>query len=396
MYPAEEKKRSLNNLIVYDSIFWPSGSRSHSEWIHLNRDDGIYANCIKNRYRVPPRISLLKKSLRVTLSITFIRGQKGRGVGLYCATKLSTLAKSVLLETMKDVISILDDLDSRNNSEQHPNKTSKMKDTENDGENTKFQNKGVGAVDERIRNTMNKNECAAAEKDDDEHKAPEDKLNDGKSQGSNEDEVLITKNVKKRKIEEDASVGQPKPKKLRVKPERVKEVSEKLTKELAKNYELGMTKVSLDVLALGVGYKNHRSDAILEALKLLKKDGLVRTTKITCELTDRGVNDHVQEEKPTASPEEALQQFWKRFEMKLGSSSKSSGENVRKAAKIVFHALSDGKAHNPKDLVKNTTYSSIRSTGFEEIIKGLKNLEFIQKVNSNIEFTDKLFPFGRP
>ena len=203
---------------------------------------------------------------------------------------------------------------------------------------------------------------------------------------------------KKRKEEKEDDDGLKKAKKPRVKPERVKEVTQKIIEELAKNYGFGLNEVPMDTLAAAVGYKHPRSDAILAAMKELKATGVAtKNTKTnTCQLTEQGIKEYTKEIEPAANADAAMEQFWKQLEMKLASSEKSKGAKVHEAATTIWDLLKDGKAHAMKDVVKVTSYGMERSTGFGEIMKALKELGFTHKVDKKLQFTDKVFPFGRP
>lgn len=88
-------------------------------------------------------------------------------------------------------------------------------------------------------------------------------------------------------------------KKPRVKPEKVQEVKGKIIAKMSENHNLGITEIPTDTLASSVGYTNPRSDAFLEAFRLLLKEGLmVKTNNKFCELTDKAVDEHVPEVAP--------------------------------------------------------------------------------------------------
>lgn len=198
----------------------------------------------------------------------------------------------------------------------------------------------------------------------------------------------------KKRGKKDASTDEPKGKKMRVKPEKVLEVSEKLIDEMIKNYNFGMTEVPLDTLAAACGYKHPRSDAISAAIKLLTKNDILEKTKNMCKFTDKGIEQKVPKAKPAANPEEAMAQFWNHVEMRL----EDSGTKVIEAAKAIFDLMKDGKAHSLDKMVEVTTYGMARSTGFATVRKTFESeLKFIRKTSDgNFEFTDKMFPFGRP
>mmetsp|Transcript_21778 Transcript_21778/g.40657 ORF Transcript_21778/g.40657 Transcript_21778/m.40657 type:complete len:109 (-) Transcript_21778:212-538(-) len=108
------------------------------------------------------------------------------------------------------------------------------------------------------------------------------------------------------------------------------------------------------------------------------------------------MKEYVPEIKPAESPEYALEVFWNQLKMKLASSPKSSGDKVLDAAKIVWDLLKDGNAYHPDELVEPTSYGMVRSTGFGEILKAMKQLGFTHRVDGNLAFTDKVFSFRRP
>lgn len=191
----------------------------------------------------------------------------------------------------------------------------------------------------------------------------------------------------------------PNQKKPRANPEKVKEVCTKIINELAKNYGFGMESVPLDTLACAVGYKCARSDVIIEAVKALVKDGLMTKTSGSCKLTAVGIERYAPKIKPCESPEEAMDQFWNQFLMKLSSDPKTSGRNVAEAARVVWDKLKDGNYHSREALVALTTFGMVRSTGYGEMMSALgqRQLGFTENgQNGTIRFTDKVFPFGRP
>jgi predicted transcriptional regulator len=186
-------------------------------------------------------------------------------------------------------------------------------------------------------------------------------------------------------------------KKPRVKPEKLREVYDKILEELTKCYKIGMSEMPMDTLAVAVGYKHPRSDAVADAMKQLVKDGLVAKTKGTCKFTETGMERYVPKETPVANPEEAMDRFWQHYLTKLKTMKAGSGDAVQVGAKAVWAKLSGGEAFSKEELVAETTYSMHRSTGFEAIMKALKDLGFTEVVNKGkVSFTAKMFPFGKP
>jgi len=49
-----------------------------------------------------------------------------------------------------------------------------------------------------------------------------------------------------------------------------------------------------------------------------------------------------------------------------------------------------------KEVLFATGYAGTNSTGFEQIMKALKELDFVEKEGKKVRFADKLFPLGRP
>jgi len=212
----------------------------------------------------------------------------------------------------------------------------------------------------------------------------------------NENKSTNTKknNFESKSIDED----EPKPKKGRyqVKPELAHKVYEKMVDELVGSYVIGLKEVPVDTVASTVGYKNPRSDAIYAAVKVARETGVFTKTKGVFRLTDQGIQNHVPKEIPPANPEEALEKFWMQLEKKLSSGAKSKGKAIRTAAFLVWNLLKDGKSHDMANVLSVTGYKGRNSTGFEQVIKALKELKFIEKGDNKVSFTDKLFPFGRP
>ena len=221
-------------------------------------------------------------------------------------------------------------------------------------------------------------------------KAPEDaqpnEVANGSSTGEKEE------NCSSKKKTEASSAKKP-----RVSAERAQEVANKILAKLAENYSLGAREMPIETLAVQVGYKNPRSDAILAAMKIVKDDqGLVSKSKNVVRLTDTGIEQHVEEEKVPPNPEAAMDLFWSQLEMKLDSNQKTKGEKPKSNARSVWDLLQDGKGHSTKEVLKVTTYGMERSTGFPETIKALTELGFAVKENKRLRFTDKVYPYGRP
>lgn len=220
---------------------------------------------------------------------------------------------------------------------------------------------------------------------------------DDASESDKVDDSNATKEEKKGKKRKNTSEQQnPKAKKLRVKPEKVQEVSEKMTEELAKHYVLGNHEMSMDLLAHNVGYKHPRSDAILGAMKLLKANGIAEKSKDTCKLTEKGIKEFVSEATAPADPEEAKEQMWNLLVSKLECMKHGKGDKVRAAAENIWNLIQDGKPHPIDDVLKVTTYSMERSTGFPDILRAFKELGLAEKQNKKLQATDKLLhPFGK-
>jgi hypothetical protein len=185
-------------------------------------------------------------------------------------------------------------------------------------------------------------------------------------------------------------------KKLRVKPEKVQQAYDNILAELSKSYKIGMSEMPIGTLAVAIGYKHPRSDAVADAMKLLVKDGLVAKTKGTCKFTETGIERYVPKEIPVVNPEEAMKRFWQHYQTKLESQKGGSGAAAQAAAKAVWAKLAGGQGYSKKELVAVTTYSMERSSGFEAIMKTFKELSFTEIVQGKVFFADKMFPFGKP
>lgn len=194
----------------------------------------------------------------------------------------------------------------------------------------------------------------------------------------------------------DGICEESKAKKPRVKPEKAREVYNKMLEELAKNYKIGMTETPFETLVATLGYKHVRSDAILAAKKLMKAGEMGTVNGKTCKLTEKGIEELVPDMKPAKNPEEAMAQFWNHLEMKLSMEQKTKNDKAKTSARAIFDKLADGKGYTKKELLKLTHYGMERSTGFPETFKAMKDLEFTQQNGQKVSFTDKLFPFGRP
>ena len=216
---------------------------------------------------------------------------------------------------------------------------------------------------------------------------------DYSDKGSKKDKAKKKKKAPSTKTDKEGPVT----KKPRANPEKVQEVRDKMLNIMVKNYNMGIKTMSLPTLASECGYTNHRSDAIIEAVKqLTKTEDLMTKTKMDCSLTQAAIDEHASEEPQAQDPEQAMEQFWNLFQKKLDSQTKTKGQAAQLAAKHVWDLLKDGKVHSLQDMVDVTSYKARNSSGFEGIMKALKDLEFSEKVGQDYRFTDKMFPFGRP
>jgi hypothetical protein len=204
------------------------------------------------------------------------------------------------------------------------------------------------------------------------------------------------KNKQDKTEESDAEADEPKAKKPRCSPEKAQDVYGKMLGEMATNYEIGMTEVPLDTLVVKVGYKHVRSDAILAAKKLMQAGGLAQISGGNCMLTERGRKELVPNVKPADNPEEAWKQFWDHLVVQLSRDSKTASDKAQGSAENMFNLLKDGKSYTSVELLAVTHYGMVRSTGFPEIIKAMKDIKFVEQSNGTYSFTQKMFPFGRP
>jgi hypothetical protein len=190
----------------------------------------------------------------------------------------------------------------------------------------------------------------------------------------------------------------------RVKREKAVEVANKIKTELVNNYSIGVKEMDLAILALSVGYKHPRSDAILAAKKILiQEQGIVESCKVGdmpgLRLNPKGVDAFVPKEPSLESNEAALDKFWSDVEKKLSMDSKTKNAKAINSAKAMYDLLSDGLYHSKDFLLAETHYGMVRSTGFPETLKCFQTLGITEKKPNDakcIRFTDKVFPFGRP
>ena len=68
----------------------------------------------------------------------------------------------------------------------------------------------------------------------------------------------------------------------------------------------------------------------------------------------------------------------------------------KKAFDAIWNVLLDGKRHTQTELLAASDYKRNDSTGYREIMKWLKNTNAVQKDGKDFQFTDMLFPCGRP
>jgi hypothetical protein len=170
------------------------------------------------------------------------------------------------------------------------------------------------------------------------------------------------------------------------------------------NYKDGIAETPMDILAssittkAGKPYRNHRSDAIQDGMKLLKAQGKAEKTRGNLGVARllQSEIDKIPKEKISNDPEQVVKQRKAQFLLSLENHPKGgSGEKITEAATAVWNKLLDGKAYNRKELVSDTSYSGTNSTGFEGIMKVLTQLKFVEG-KGKCSFSDKIFPHGRP
>ena len=62
----------------------------------------------------------------------------------------------------------------------------------------------------------------------------------------------------------------------------------------------------------------------------------------------------------------------------------------------IFDLLKDGEWHTVSELLTVSEYKATDSKGYRCIMKGMKELELLEKKGKKIRFNDKAFKFGRP
>ena len=180
-------------------------------------------------------------------------------------------------------------------------------------------------------------------------------------------------------------------KKLRVKPERVLEVKGMLVGELVKNYERGVHEMDMTLLASQVGFKNPRSDALADAVKLLRSEGTVeKPNKDTCKLTEKGIKDNVKEVTLPDNPEAIIDMYKDHFLDALANTAKGKGGKARSAAERVWDLLLDGEAHDMQEVLQVAKYAGENSSGMEEIKRQLKKLNLAGKKDKKLQFMEKV------
>jgi hypothetical protein len=197
----------------------------------------------------------------------------------------------------------------------------------------------------------------------------------------------------KRKSKEVAGEGgEPMTKKLRIKHEKVLEVSDRMKTVLAKNYEVGLRSMPLDVLAMHLGYKNHRSDAIAESVKHLKKEGILTKTfkENTVQFTEKGITENVTETETPTDPGALLDMYWSQFEKAMANHKKGKGVKALEAARVVWDLLTDGEGHDMAEVLHKTGYAGENSSAIEAIKQCLKNLNLALKKGKELQFTEKV------
>ncbi len=221
-------------------------------------------------------------------------------------------------------------------------------------------------------------------------------------------EIGKAKDPTNQKEMKDGPTEPPKKKKKkgpRVSEEVVAAAATQMLAVLIQNYKDGMQEIPLDILAgsikdkRGKPYTNHRSDAIVEGMKRLQKDGhaerIAHGKTGAAKLTDAEIAK-IPKEVISKDPSKVLEQRRVQFLERLARHKKGgTGETVVAAANAVWNKLQDGKAYSRKELVAVTSYKGTNSSGFEGIMKVLSETGMIEGKGKS-QFTDKVFPHGRP
>ena len=63
---------------------------------------------------------------------------------------------------------------------------------------------------------------------------------------------------------------------------------------------------------------------------------------------------------------------------------------------IIFDALKDGAWHSVSELLLASGYGRTDSSGYKNIMAGMKKLDLLEKSGKKTRFTDEAFNFGRP
>lgn len=155
--------------------------------------------------------------------------------------------------------------------------------------------------------------------------------------------------------------------------------------------------MAIDTLASNVGYKNPRSDAFADAMKLLVKDGFITKSKNSCMFTDQGIAIHAPEESEVAAadPQAAIDQLWQQLEGKLKSGKNTKSDSAVANAKEIWKLLMDGSTHSLEEVLEVTTYKMDRSTGFPDVLNAMKEIGFATKEDKQVQLTEKVLNFAQ-
>ncbi|VEU33579.1 unnamed protein product [Pseudo-nitzschia multistriata] len=167
---------------------------------------------------------------------------------------------------------------------------------------------------------------------------------------------------------------------------------------MAEMDQVGVSVVKEEVLLKATGYARSDSNGYRKATKELIKQlcYVTRTTKnkvTTYSLTEEG-RKHLVDTGLIVVAAEPLnnEEVHAHFKEILKKSVKAPESKLEK----VFETLGKGDWHTTKDLVNVAGYTRSDSSGYKNIMSGMRTLGLLEKSGSKVRFSDKAFRFGRP
>lgn len=156
---------------------------------------------------------------------------------------------------------------------------------------------------------------------------------------------------------------------------------------LGQYHEMGISEISIDLLALRVGYAK-TTKIFTQAVSRMNKGKLINKKNGEIGLSEEGAANLPAAER-TKSNQEVQEDY---IELILVS---AKGAIPKDKLRLFWEVLADGNAHKKKEIADRAKYS-ITTKAVAKFIALAKSFNILDKKGDSFQFTEKVFPCGRP